>query len=122
MSNRCFPLIGLGRYREALDLIAATPEKATERGNQFLVGRVTNTLGWLWQEFGDFERARELDRESADLGRRIKNGNLEISALINAGFDDLNLDAPDRALPLFGSSRRRWWARRRPSAPTAGAG
>jgi class 3 adenylate cyclase/tetratricopeptide (TPR) repeat protein len=101
MSNRCFSHIGLGEYREALELIEATRVKARERENHFIVGRVTNTLGWLYQEFGDFARARELDRESADLGHRIKNGNVEISALINVGFDDLNLAAPERALPLF---------------------
>jgi class 3 adenylate cyclase/tetratricopeptide (TPR) repeat protein len=101
MSNRCFSHIALGEYREAFDLITATREKAKERENHFIVARVTNTLGWLCQEFGDFEHARELDRESADLGHRIKNDNVEISALINTGFDDLNLGAPERALPLF---------------------
>jgi class 3 adenylate cyclase/tetratricopeptide (TPR) repeat protein len=101
MSTRCFTLIGQGEYREALLLLEATKARATERESPFIVGRVTNTLGWLYQEFGDFARARELDRESADLGHRIKNGNVEISALINIGFDDLNLGAPERALPLF---------------------
>jgi class 3 adenylate cyclase/tetratricopeptide (TPR) repeat protein len=101
MSNRCFAHVALGQYREALDLIAATHGKARERENHFIVSRVTNTRGWLCQEFGDFARAREFDRESADLGNRIKNGNVEISALINLGFDDLNLGAPARALPLF---------------------
>jgi class 3 adenylate cyclase/tetratricopeptide (TPR) repeat protein len=101
MSNRCFPLIGHGEYREALLLLEATKALATERESPYIVGRVANTLGWLYQEFGDFARARELDRESADLGHRIGNGNVEISALINLGFDDLNLGAPERALPLF---------------------
>ena len=101
MSNRCLAHIALGEYREALDLIRATQQKARERENHFIVGRVTNTFGWLCQEFGDFERARELDGESADLGHRIKNGNVEISALINTGFDELNLGAPERALPIF---------------------
>jgi class 3 adenylate cyclase/tetratricopeptide (TPR) repeat protein len=119
MSNRCFSLIGLGEYREALALIAATRTAARERENRFMDARVTNTLGWLYQEFGDFSRARELDRESADLGHRIKNGNVEISALINVGFDDLYLGAPGRALPhfeetlvrvekAFGAHRWRW--------------
>jgi class 3 adenylate cyclase/tetratricopeptide (TPR) repeat protein len=101
MSNRCFSHIGLGEYREALDLITATREKAAERESPYIVSRVTNTLGWLCQEFGDFRRALELDRESADLSHRIKNGNVEISALINTGFDDLHLGAPERALSRF---------------------
>jgi hypothetical protein len=80
---------------------------------------MTNTLGWLYQEFGDFTRARELDHESADLAHRIKNGNVETSALINIGFDTYHEGAPDRALGLFeetlvraekvfGSHRWRW--------------
>ena len=55
-------------------------------------------MGWL---YGDFGRAQELDRESADIGHRIKNGNVEISALINIGFDTFHLGDPGRALGLF---------------------
>lgn len=66
-----------------------------------MTARMTNTVGWLRQEFGDFAGALELDRESADLGHRIKNGNVEISALINIGFDELALRGPQPALELF---------------------
>jgi tetratricopeptide (TPR) repeat protein len=101
MSNRAFAHIGRGDYREALEVLRAGRDLARERDNNFIFGRMTNTLGWLYQEFGDFTRARELDRESADLGHRIKNGNVEISALINIGFDTHHQGAPDSALGLF---------------------
>jgi class 3 adenylate cyclase/tetratricopeptide (TPR) repeat protein len=101
MSNRAFAHIGRGDYREALEVLRAGRELARERDNNFILGRMTNTLGWLYQEFGDFMRARELDRESADLGHRIKNGNVETSALINIGFDTYHQGAPDSALALF---------------------
>jgi tetratricopeptide (TPR) repeat protein len=101
MSNRSFSHIARGEHREARDLIATALQLSRERENHFITGRLTNTLGWLHQEYGDFEGARELDRESADLGKRIKSGNVEISALINLGFDDLHGGAPDRALSLF---------------------
>jgi class 3 adenylate cyclase/tetratricopeptide (TPR) repeat protein len=101
MSTRCFAHIGLGAYREALDLLVETRALATERESPFIIARVGNTQGWLYEEFGDFRRALELDRESADIGKRIKNGNVEISSLINVGFDHLNLGAPERALPFF---------------------
>jgi tetratricopeptide (TPR) repeat protein len=101
MSNRAFAHIGRGDYREALEVLRAGRELARERDNNFIFGRMTNTLGWLYQEFGDFTRARELDRESADLGHRIKNGNVEISALINIGFDTYHQADPDKALGLF---------------------
>jgi tetratricopeptide (TPR) repeat protein len=119
MSNRAFAHIGRGDHREAHELILSARQLARERDNHFIYGRLTNTLGWLYQEFGDFERARALDQESADLGQRIKNGNVEVSALINLGFDDLFTGAPERALPrfeqtlqraekAFGSHRWRW--------------
>ncbi len=101
MSNRAFSHIGRGDYQEALEVLRAGRELARERDNPFIVGRMTNTMGWLYQEFGDFGRAQELDRESADIGHRIKNGNVEISALINIGFDTFHLGDPGRALGLF---------------------
>jgi class 3 adenylate cyclase/tetratricopeptide (TPR) repeat protein len=119
MSNRCFAHVGHGEYAEAFALIEDTRAKARERDNPFILGRTTNTLGWLYQEFGDFDRARQFDRESAELGQRIKNGNVETSALINLCFDDLHLGSPTQALAqfeetlvraekAFGSHRWRW--------------
>jgi hypothetical protein len=73
----------------------------------------------MHQELGDFQRAAEYDCDSADLGQRIGNSNVEISALINLGFDYLHLDEPEKALALletllsraeqgFGAHRWRW--------------
>jgi len=101
LSNRAFSHIGQGDYREALEVLRTGRELSRERDNHFILGRMTNTLGWLYQEFGDFTRAKELDRESADIGHRIKNGNVEISALINIGFDTFHLGDAARALDLF---------------------
>ena len=67
----------------------------------FILGRLTNTLGWLHQELGDFQRAVAYDRDSADLGQRIGNSNVEISALINLGFDYLHLGEPEKASPCW---------------------
>jgi tetratricopeptide (TPR) repeat protein len=91
------PLVG--RERELGLLLGLT--KARDRDNAFIVGRLTNTLGWLHQELGDFQRAAEYDRDSADLGQRIGNPNVEISALINLGFDYLHLGEPEKALTLL---------------------
>jgi class 3 adenylate cyclase/tetratricopeptide (TPR) repeat protein len=101
LSNRAFAHIGRGDYREALEVITTGRALARERDNHFIVGRITNTLGWLHQEFGDFEHARELDHESADLAHRIRNGNVEVRALINLGFDDLHAGDAGRALAHF---------------------
>src|SRR5436309_1737030 len=119
MSNRCFALIGRGDYRTAYDTLARGRTLARERQNHFMFGRMTNTLAWLRQEYGDFAGALELNRESRDIGQRIKNGNVEISALIDLGFNDLALKGPqpavalfeetlERARKAFGAHRWRW--------------
>jgi len=116
---RCLAYIGLGEYVEAIATINDGLTKARDRDNTFILGRLTNTLGWLHQELGDFHRAVEYDRDSADLGQRIGNSNVEISALINLGFDYLHLGEPEKALALleptlsraeqgFGAHRWRW--------------
>jgi class 3 adenylate cyclase/tetratricopeptide (TPR) repeat protein len=116
---RCLAYIGLGEYAEAIAAINDGITKARNRDNTFIMGRLTNTLGWLHQELGDFQRAAEYDRDSAELGQRIGNSNVEISALINLGFDYLHLGQPEQALALlentlsraeqgFGAHRWRW--------------
>ena len=46
----CLAQIGLGDYRDAIVTIDEGLAKARERNNSFIVGRLTNTLGWLYQE------------------------------------------------------------------------
>ena len=116
----CLSQIGLGQYSEALATIDDGLAKARDRNNSFIVGRLTNTLGWLYQELGDFRRATEYNREAAEIGRRAKNANVEVSSLINLSLDELNLGDPRRALALmeetqervekfaFGAHRWRW--------------
>jgi class 3 adenylate cyclase/tetratricopeptide (TPR) repeat protein len=116
----CLSQIGLGEYTEALATIEDGMAKARDRNNSFIVGRLTNTLGWLYQELGDFRRATEYNREAAEIGHRVKNANVEVSSLINLGLDELNLGDPRRALALleetqervekhaFGAHRWRW--------------
>jgi tetratricopeptide (TPR) repeat protein len=116
---RCLAHIGLGEYAEAITAINDGLVKARDRDSTFFVARLTNTLGWLHQELGNFQHAVEYDHNSAELGQRIGNANVEISALINLGFDYLHLGEPEKALPLlettlsraeqgFGAHRWRW--------------
>jgi tetratricopeptide (TPR) repeat protein len=116
----CLSQIGLGQYPEALATIDDGLAKARDRNNSFIVGRLTNTLGWLYQELGDFRRATEYNREAAEIGRRAKNANVEVSSLINLSMDELTLGDPRKALALmeetqervekfaFGAHRWRW--------------
>ena len=116
----CLSQIGLGQYTEALATIDDGLAKSRERNNSFIAGRLINTLGWLYQELGDFRRATEYNREAAEIGRQAKNANVEVSSLINLSLDELNLGDPRKALALmeetqervekfaFGAHRWRW--------------
>ncbi|MGH8066233.1 MAG: hypothetical protein ACRERE_13565 [Candidatus Entotheonellia bacterium] len=109
-----------GYYAQALTMLHEGMATAKERQNTFFVGRLTNTLGWFSREFGAVSRAVELDHESVELGRAARIANVEISALINLGFDYLALGQPERALvslkptlervqhEAFGVHRWRW--------------
>jgi tetratricopeptide (TPR) repeat protein len=103
----CLSQIGLGQYVEALATIDEGLAKGRDRNNSFIVGRLTNSLGWLYQELGDFRRATEYNREAADIGRTARNANVEVSSLINLSLDELNLGDPRRALALMEETRER---------------
>jgi class 3 adenylate cyclase/tetratricopeptide (TPR) repeat protein len=103
----CLSQIGLGHYVEALATIDDGLAKARDRNNSFIMGRLTNTLGWLYQEIGDFRRATEYNREAAEIGRGAKNANVEVSSLINLSLDELNLGDPRRALALMDETKER---------------
>jgi tetratricopeptide (TPR) repeat protein len=120
LAFRCLSEISLGEYAQGLATIGAGLAKAKEWDNTFIQGRLTNSLGWLRQELGDFRAASKLDRESVDIGKRINNPNVEISALINVAYDHLHTGDVVGALQLledtkvrvekfaFGAHRWRW--------------
>ena len=99
--------IARGEHAEALTIMAEGLAKARDRDNKFIVARIANTIGWLHQELGDFTVAIEHDREGSEIGKAIKNGNVEISSLVNLGYDYLHLGEPDKALTLLEDTQRR---------------
>jgi class 3 adenylate cyclase/tetratricopeptide (TPR) repeat protein len=116
----CLAQWSAGEYAQALTVLREGMTKAQARENRFIVGRLTNTLGWFHSEFGDVSRALEHDQESVELGRTSRISNVEISALINLGLDYLLLRQEERAQSYlaptlervereaFGAHRWRW--------------
>jgi tetratricopeptide (TPR) repeat protein len=111
--------IGRGLYAEARAALDDGLIKARERKSHYNVGRITNSLGRLHQEFGDFQRALDLDREAAELGWRHRIGNVKVSSQLNLGGDLARLGKSGEALTLLagivgavekghGSHRWRW--------------
>ncbi len=107
LAFRCKAHIAQGEHAEGLAVIHEGLSKAKDRDSKFFIGRFENTIGWVHQELGDFGGAVEHDQQGADIGRQIKNGNVEISSLINLGFDYLHLGDPAEALSLLEETQRR---------------
>ena len=127
---RCIALGALGEYAEALAVIEHGLNRARERNLLFNVGRLTNSLGWIHQEVGDFSAATEYDRQGLDLGKRHNIPNVEISSLINLGNDHVALGEPAKVLALLQDthgriessfSAHRWRWAMRVVIPLAGA-
>jgi tetratricopeptide (TPR) repeat protein len=63
---RCLAHVARGEYARALTIIEAGLVTARERNIAFNIGRLTNSLGWLHQELGDFRRAADARRAQTD--------------------------------------------------------
>jgi tetratricopeptide (TPR) repeat protein len=107
LSFLCQACWNVGHYTQARSVLHEGLSKAKELENFFIVGRLTNTLGWFHRELGDFSRAVAYDQESVELGRIYHVSNVEISALVNLGFDYLALDQPTAALSHLGPTLER---------------
>ena len=90
-----------GDYPQAFRITHDVMTKAHERHNMFFLSRMKNYLGWFSRELGAVSRAAEWDHESTDLGRTHGIANVEVSAIINLGFDYLALGQPTHALSYF---------------------
>jgi tetratricopeptide (TPR) repeat protein len=90
-----------GDYPQAFRILHEVVTTAQEQHNMFLLSRMKNHLGWFSRELGAVSRAVELNHESTDLGRTYRLPNVEISALINLGFDYVALGQPTRAASYF---------------------
>jgi class 3 adenylate cyclase/tetratricopeptide (TPR) repeat protein len=116
----CLAYESVGEYGRTWDMLQDGLHKARERQNQFFIGRLLNSLGWFYSEFGDVVQAIAYDSESMELGRTHRISNVEISALINLGLNYFALGQYDHALSLleptlervqgetFGAHRWRW--------------
>jgi tetratricopeptide (TPR) repeat protein len=119
----CLASWSFGNYAQARLVLHEGMTKAKERGSRFIIGRLTNTLGWFHRDLGDLSRASEYNHESIELGKTSGISNVEVSALINLGLDYLALGQHDRALSYlaptldrvereaFGAHRWRWTIR-----------
>ncbi|MHB1652953.1 MAG: tetratricopeptide repeat protein [Desulfitobacteriaceae bacterium] len=76
-----------GNFGMALENLYTGYEKAKEIANTFLLAKILNSIGWIYQELGDFENALPWDQAAVNLAR--DNGWPEPLgySLINLGID-----------------------------------
>ena len=93
---RGLTLAGKGDYASALATFHEGLDLAEKVGDEAIHHRLLNCLGWVHFELGDLERAAELNRRSADVGRRRHDPGTVPNAELNLG--DVFLARGDLAL------------------------
>src|SRR4030095_15438482 len=82
---RGLTLTGKGNYATALATFHEGLELSEKVGDEAIHHRLLNSLGWLHCELGDLDRAIELNRRSADGGRRRGDPGTFPNAELNLG-------------------------------------
>ena len=82
---RGLTLTGKGDYATALATFHEGLTLSRKVGDEAIHHRLLNCLGWLHSELGDFDTAVELNRQSADEGRRRKDPGTLPNAELNLG-------------------------------------
>jgi tetratricopeptide (TPR) repeat protein len=91
-------LIGKGDYDEALAALEEGLTLCQKVGADFYRDRILNTLGWLWMECGNLDRATDLNRRGAESAR--KRGDPETIANAEINLGDVFLARDDLPLAL----------------------
>jgi DNA-binding winged helix-turn-helix (wHTH) protein/tetratricopeptide (TPR) repeat protein len=72
-----------GRVSRTLDAFNEAARIAERNGDRFWLARLPNSLGWIYRELQDFDRALEHDRQGLEIGRRDRLPEVEANALLN---------------------------------------
>ena len=78
-------LTGQGNYDKALALFQEGLMLAEKVGDEAIHHRLLNCLGWLYSEVGDLDQAIDLNRQSAEIGRRRRDPGTRPNAELNLG-------------------------------------
>jgi DNA-binding NtrC family response regulator/tetratricopeptide (TPR) repeat protein len=82
---RGLTLTSKGDYDEAFSTFHEGLTLSEQAGDEAIHHRLLNSLGWLYSEIGDLERARTLNEQSAAVGRRRGDPGSQPNAEINLG-------------------------------------
>jgi tetratricopeptide (TPR) repeat protein len=82
---RGLTLTAKGDYDDAFLMFHEGLALSEQVGDEAIHHRLLNCLGWLYSEIGDFDRARVLNEQSAQVGRRRSDPGSRPNAEINLG-------------------------------------
>jgi tetratricopeptide (TPR) repeat protein len=95
--TRGLALCGKGEYEQALASLQDALELSERGGTKERKCRILNSLGWVYGELYDLERAIRYNQEGAELGYTIGDPESIRNAEINLGDDYLLLSDVERA-------------------------
>src|SRR5262249_39103839 len=78
-------LVGRGDYDSGLAHLDESRTLSEKAGEEVFLHRTLNTLGWLWIELGDLERAVEFNQRGAEGGRKRSDHETQANSEINLG-------------------------------------
>jgi predicted ATPase/class 3 adenylate cyclase len=95
---------GHGRYNEAITIMKDSIVLCKRMNEIVVQARLCNTLGWVYNELCDWDRAREYNQRSLDLALPTHDTELILNAQINladSAFGSGNLDQARKMLEKF---------------------
>ncbi|MGH4025152.1 MAG: ATP-binding protein [Pseudonocardiaceae bacterium] len=101
---RGMALASRGDYEPALDLLQKTLKMCERVGDEQVRTRVVNTVGWVFGELEDHERALEWNRSGVEQAGSIPglpDAEIEMNARLNLGDNFAALGRPDKAEEQF---------------------
>jgi tetratricopeptide (TPR) repeat protein len=88
---------GRGEYSRAIAVLERVISICEHVGEHLFYERTFNTLGWVYAEVCDYERARQLNQRGLELARQYANMEVINNALLNLGDCAMGLGRMDEA-------------------------
>ena len=92
---------GDGRYNEAIKIMKDSLALCVRMNDKVVQVRHLNTLGWVYNELCDWDRAREFNQRSLDLALPTKDTELILNASINLADSALGSGNLDQARKML---------------------
>jgi tetratricopeptide (TPR) repeat protein len=90
-------LAGHGRYNEAITLLNESNGLCARMGEKVNQSKQWNTLGWVYNDLCDWERANECNQKGLDLALSIRDPEIIINAQINLADSSFGIGDRDKA-------------------------